>query len=237
MTKKNLNNEVEAAAYVFAMLNGATSVDAVQEAKNASLVNKLLEESEEDDDLYEIEGIKEVLGNKPKKKKATSTKKKREPKKTDEEILLEKELADKLPECTFANLKNTTKLLVVLDAHVIPYKEQEWPIPKREVLYDVNLVNSRQKAKYIARTYHKNDTTGELAEKAYNGDEVRYYEIVIPFTTAVPANVTKLGYIEVKADKKFKIFVSKKVLKDNFINYENTMRDIKKTLKAMVEYK
>lgn len=229
MASKNVNSEVEAAAYVYALLNGANKEEASEEA---SLVNQIMED--DDDDLDDIEGIEEVLGGKAKKKakekvKATPKVKK----KTDEEIEAEKALADRLEECTFAKLDKKGEVTVVFDSHVIPYKEQEWPIPRREVVYNILLVGSRQRARYISRIC--NNENKDKMNMAESG-ELRYYEIIVPFSTAVPSKVTTLGYVEVSNNRKYRIFANKKVLEENYISYDKTIKSINAQLKDIIKY-
>lgn len=229
------NREVENAAMIFAMMNGASMEEAKSEAE--AIANL-------DDDLSDIEGIEEVLGYKPKTSKSkektkvkTTRTKTRQTKKTEEEIQAEKELADRIDECTFAELKKATKLQVEFKAHSIPYKEQEWPIPRRDVIYDMNLVSSKNKARAIVRSIYNGEKVQKMYQMAEDG-MVRYYEIVIPFTTAVPNDVRSLGYVEVGSNKKFRVFlINKKILEKNFINYDTVMSDVGKTIKEIVKYR
>lgn len=219
MAGTKISKEMASAAMIHAMLTGEPIADTTKKV---------------DEEVSEINGIEidiDLDGKKKGKKKSGSSKK---PKKTDEEIAAEKAAADRLEDCDYAELKKSEKFIVVLNQHDIHYKEQRWPIDERKVVYEAARVDSRLSAKRVVREMYGDKVTAEQIEKAESGEN-RYYEIRV-LTEVVPYRVTKLGYIEVKRDKKNLIKLNRKDLEANNISYDDVLADVKKVVKAAVKY-
>lgn len=178
-------------------------------------IDDSLAEDDEDDD-FEIEIIDE---EKPKKKGRAKVVKKEEEKKDP--------IVPILPE--FENLKDKMPIYVVFNGHDIPYKNQLWHVPTREVEYIFDLVKVPKQAMNIAEKF-KRTSESDIAE-AREGI-VRYYRIVTYDT--VLHKLAEIGYVRITNDNnkiKAQTLVLEALLKENNANPEKVKKNIKRVVK------
>jgi flagellar hook-length control protein FliK len=225
----SISKEMANAAMIQAMLSGEGTDGFAEETDNEV-------DETEDENLEEINGIKiDIDFDEEDKKKKAKAKRARVHKKTDEEIAAEKKAADKLPECDFADIKKSEKFIVVLNSHIIPYKEQEWPIDERKVPYEVSRVDSVTTARKIVRQMYGDKLTSKQLEDATSG-ATRYMEVRV-FNETVPYRATCLAYIEIKPGGKNIIKPFRNDMEACHISCTDVLKDLKKVIKAAVTYK
>lgn len=205
MSKAEYSNEEMMAMKVNAMLlglDGSTLPDA------------------EDDDI-EIE----IVDEKPKKKQGRTKSKDKEVKKPAER--------PKVPVVgKFENLPKSLKLPVLFFGHDIHYKEQLWGIPKRTVIYNIELMDNPKLCVDVCKKFKD---TPEDIQRAREG-KARYYRIVT--FESVVSQVTTIGWVKVALNKDGKFISSTSLmskLKEYSINSENLKKDIQKTMQQALK--
>ena len=234
MAKTKVSKEMATAAMIHAMLTGESIESAVDSVEVDIDENDVegLDVSEDGNEV--INGIEiDIDENGKSKSKKTRKAKPKKVKKTEEELKAEREAEDIIPECEWAKLEKRQRLIVTFNQHIIPYKEQEWNIDQRQVAYEIVRADSKRTAGRIIRQMF-NDPTPEQMEAARNG-EVRYYELRV-MNDIVPSRAVVLGFIEIRPDKKNRIKVDKENIKNNNIDYDVLLADIRKAVKTAVKY-
>lgn len=237
MAKTKVSNEMATAAMIHAMLTGE-SIESAADSVDFDFDEDEVELDTSEDGNEVINGIEIDIdeNGKSKSKKTKKAKKESKPKKvkkTEEELKAEREAADIIPVCEWAELAKSQRLIVTFNQHIIPYKEQEWNIDQRQVAYEIVRADSKRTAGRIIRQMFK-EPTQEQYDAANNG-EVRYYELRV-MNDIVPSRAVTLGFIEVRPDKKNRIKVDKENIKNNNIDYDVLIGDIRKAVKAAVKY-
>lgn len=130
----------------------------------------------------------------------------------------------------FKSLPKDMTVSVILNAHSINYNEQDWPVNRRDVTYDLDLVTSPIQAKEVSHIFSEGSKSEE--DKAVEGD-IRYL-VIRSFVEAIPTDAKCLGYIKItpKEGKLYKkIIINKAICKKNHIDYDITMGRVVSTLK------
>lgn len=166
--------------------------------------------------------------NKAFKKKYTKTKEKS---KNDNETKKIIDI-DKLPPCKFAKLAERSEVNIRFNEHSIHYKEQDWPIPERTVVYNIKLIKSRGMAKNISEKIY-----GPGAEE--NGDAfagiTRYYEVLT--YENVNNDAKTLAYVQVLSNDgkpAFRILWANEIVKKYKVDKDLANKRLTNKLRKMI---
>lgn len=195
------------AAYLRALLNGEIPVEEESGTEDAS------------------GGVEVVFEDEPKKKKKTRKKK------VEEQTFTTKQAF--LGEWEHGDLGKTRPINVVFGNHDIHYKEQLWPIPERNIVFNVERIDIPKVALNAAEAIHK-DLTDDQKSEVKNG-KIRYYKIVT--YEAIPADSNYLGYVEVRPNATTKIYLRDNILKLRKVDKKAVTKAVKKAISELVEFK
>lgn len=117
----------------------------------------------------------------------------------------------------FSKLMSGMKVNVTFDEHAIPYKEQQWPVDRRTIEYNTELIRFPKLAERTSMFFTGRNK--EEMRKAYTG-ETRYYRLVT-FEENSLHSIFEIGYIKVEfVNNKLKttVKVKEKLLKESSAN-------------------
>lgn len=209
MTKEELE-----AMRIAALLRGVSPSELSSEAFN-----------NEDDD-FEIEIVDE---EKPKKKGKGRAKKKEDVPKKPSTIQFVNGLEKADTKVGFS---------VEFNAHDIHYKEQLWPIPSREVKYNLEVSKWSGYSNHVAKDFiEKGKLKGiKLEDEKVAISEGRVMYVKITTYENVNSCVKDIGHIRIEMvnEKPKMIFdIKKKIIKDNHANVDKVEKNIKEKAKLM----
>jgi len=197
------NVAVDSAALVRNMLNGAN-----------------FEETQEQ--LKEVAKNKKKKSASPRKVAKKVSEEDKERKRTGTDI----EIDDRIK-----NLNMNVKINVTFNGHDIPYKEQLWGIPRRDVQHELRLCRSFKRASDVAKIMLGVNKLTEEQENSIRSGEVAYFTINANETVAYSRDT--LGYAKCYINRDNKLITDVKLvgsyLSDNNIdkNRDKIASDIK----------
>lgn len=208
-----------------------------KEEMNAMRINAMLQgidpstlfNEEEEEDEIEIEIVEDVE-EKPKKKKKSSSQEVRVGSEnqvftTTQSFIEERD--------EFKRLPKSLEVRVNFNEHDIHYKEQFWNIPRRAVVYNVELVKNPKVAADISNIMNNNSVPEK--DKARQG-LVRYYKVVT--YENVLSRLREIAYVKVinnNGKLTYQIKVLNQLLKECKANPENVKKAIVNVVKENIK--
>lgn len=219
---------------LYRRLWGGTSLD-----MDASLEDELgalaAEEASEDIEDDYLEGfddaLEEAVGDKKPKRK-TKKKSNNEQKRS----AVSDDFREEYGECEWAKLEDIdVQFNVHFKEHIIPYKEQEWKIPGRDVEYHINLVKHVGKSLNIAESIYGNMSSVQNNVRLGNS---RFYSIQT--FENVKGNLTTIGYVEVinnGGKPQLCVKLAKKALEESYADVDKVRSQVLKRVMKLVHTK
>jgi hypothetical protein len=131
----------------------------------------------------------------------------------------------------FEKMNKSSRLRVTFNGHEIHYKDTLYPVPKRDVEYNIELITTPKVARDIA--YELSGGDEEEVKKAGSG-EVRYFKVVT--YDSVLFKLKEIGYVKVYVKNgklENKCFV-KSILVHNNTNKAKVEKDIKRQADVII---